>query len=199
MIFHQKTAQERGDANTKTTEKKAEFIELRAQGLSYDKIGKTLNISKVTCQNWEEELEAKISESRDSKLSELYELYEMHKAGRIKKLGETIRKIDEALEKKDLSEIPADKLLELKYKYEEKLQAEYIEPAQLRGDNSLEGVLYELNDLMDKASRGEISPQDVKARLSVINLTSQTLTKIDKATDLWGNLNCLRLANYMEQ
>ena len=37
----------------KTTDKKAEFIELRAKGLSYAKIAEQLHISKSTCSSSE--------------------------------------------------------------------------------------------------------------------------------------------------
>ena len=45
----------------KPQEMKLEFVRLRAEGQSYDKIAEALHISKATCTAWERELKADIT------------------------------------------------------------------------------------------------------------------------------------------
>lgn len=116
-------------------------------------------------------------------------MYEMHRASRIKRFGDMLNRIDTALEQKDLSELPADKLLELKLKYEEKLAGEYIAPAPSMGETSTEGQLWEIENLMLEASRGQISPADVKARLEVIKARGVTIKTLENERDPYGLRN----------
>lgn len=55
----------------KPQEMKLEFIRLRAEGQSYDKIAEALHISKATCTAWERELKADISRLQQEQLNEL--------------------------------------------------------------------------------------------------------------------------------
>lgn len=153
----------------KTTDKKAEFIELRAQGLSYSKIAAQLHISKGTCTNWERELKAQIQELKADKLGELYTLYAMDRESRIKRVGDALQRIDGALEQKDLTQIPAGDLLKLKLKYEEQLKGEYTEPtsSSFIEFNTLE-VMQALAELYEKQQSGEISPAQAKAQLATL-------------------------------
>ena len=45
----------------KDTAQKEKFIQLRAKGLSFDKISKEINTSKPTLLKWSEELEGEIA------------------------------------------------------------------------------------------------------------------------------------------
>lgn len=101
----------------KPQEQKTEFIRLRAEGRSYSYIADTLHISKSTCSSWERELQDAIAELKQEQLNELYNSYAMTKEARVKKLGETLNGINEALDAVDLKEIPAEKLLDFKLKY----------------------------------------------------------------------------------
>ena len=162
----------------KDTETKAKFIELRAQGQSYGKIAEALHISKSTCTAWEQELQQEIAGREREHLQELYTLYNMHKANRIQQLGETLQGIDAALATKDLSELPADKLLELKLKYERALSAEYVQPVTPLEDNSLEAVLLQFKTMLEKSQSGEYTPAQTKAQVTVIKEALQTMRAI---------------------
>ena len=162
----------------KDTETKARFIELRAQGQSYSKIAEALHISKSTCTAWEHELQQEIAGREQERLQELYSLYDMHKANRIQHLGETLSRIDTALEGKDLADLPADKLLELKLKYERELKAEYVAPATPITDNSLEAILLQYKATLEKSQSGEYTPAQTKAQVTVIREALQTMRAI---------------------
>lgn len=111
----------------KSQSKKEQFIFLRAENESYAEIAQKLGISKSTCQKWNDELEFAISEQKQENLERLYNAYFMTKESRIKKLGDSLEKIDNALEKADFSTLPADKLLDLKLKYTNALKEEFSE------------------------------------------------------------------------
>lgn len=169
----------------KTTDKKADFIELRAKGLSYAKICEQLHISKSTCSNWEAELKAQIQEYKEARLSELYTLYGMKKESRIQRVGTALAEIDKALATKDLSELPADTLLKLKLKYEQELKAEYSEPTgQAFTELTVEEIIEALTSLYKKQESGTISPAQAKAQLATLT-SLLSAEKLKSSADYW--------------
>lgn len=154
----------------KPQEQRERFIILRAEGKSYASIANELKISKSTCSEWERELSGKIAELKDANLRELYSRYYMTKEARIKKLGEALENIDEALSKVDLSTIPAEKLLDFKLKYTEALKDEYITTApayKLPQGAKPTDFLEALGDLLNRVRAGEVTEQQA-SRESVI-------------------------------
>lgn len=112
----------------KPIQDKQRFVELRAAGYSYRQIAAELDISISTCSAWAEELAAEVDILRESELEELYQVYAMSKAARIKAFGKFLKKIDDAIDEKDLTELSARDLLELRMKYSDKLTSEFKEP-----------------------------------------------------------------------
>jgi DNA-binding XRE family transcriptional regulator len=108
----------------KDTETKERFIELRARGLSYDAIAKELALSKQTLINWSKELKIEIANLKSICLDTIFTQYYVYKDSRVKLLGETLEKLRIELEKRDISNIPTDKLLSLFIKYSEALRNE---------------------------------------------------------------------------
>jgi len=95
---------------TKTIEEKTRFVELRAKGYSYDKIGGELKISKQTLVDWQKELQEEIHNMRSVEYEALCEKhYHTHKA-RIELYGSLVEKLKHEIEKRDISDIPTDKL-----------------------------------------------------------------------------------------
>ncbi len=169
----------------KTTDKKADFIELRAKGLSYSKIAEQLHISKSTCSSWEQELKAQIQERKEARLTELYTLYGMEKESRIERVGTALAEIDKALATKDLSELPADTLLKLKLKYEQELKAEYSEPTgQSFTELTVEEIITALTALYKKQESGTISPAQAKAQLATLT-SLLSAEKLKSSADFW--------------
>ena len=80
----------------KPQEAKNQYILLRAEGKSYDAIAHELHISKSTCSKWEQELGREIALQKAEQLKSLYESYYMTREARIKKLGGTLKNIEDA-------------------------------------------------------------------------------------------------------
>jgi len=97
----------------KDQETKEKFVELRAKGLSFDRIAAELKVSKQTLINWTRELENEIHNLKRIELEALQEQYSMLKAQRITFFGEKLKAIREELDKRDLSELPTMVLFDL--------------------------------------------------------------------------------------
>lgn len=113
----------------KDNETRWRFVELRAAGKSYRAIAEELHIAKDTCTQWERELRKQIAASRNDELDELQERYFVTRAARMRKLGETLARIDTAIEAVDFAALPAEKLLDMKLKYLSMLKQEYVDTA----------------------------------------------------------------------
>lgn len=111
-----------------TTELKERFIELRAKGWSFDKIAKEIGKAKQTLIDWSKELQEEIANKKALELEALYENYYLLKENRLQTFGAMITKIKEEVERRDLSDVPTDKLLELLLKYNSQVKEEIVEP-----------------------------------------------------------------------
>ena len=109
-------------------EVKEKFIELRAKGYSFDKIAKELGKAKQTLIDWSKELQEEIGNRKALELETLYEKYYLLKEVRLQTFGEMITKIKTEVERRDLSDVPTDKLLELLLKYNGQINEEIVEP-----------------------------------------------------------------------
>jgi hypothetical protein len=107
---------------------KEKFIDLRAQGLSFDKIAKELQTSKQTLIDWSKELQDEIANRKALELETLYESFYLLKEYRLKNFGNLLNKIEKELQARDLSDVPTDKLLDLFLKYNSQLKEEIVEP-----------------------------------------------------------------------
>jgi hypothetical protein len=130
---------------------KERFIELRAKGLSFDKIAKDLKLSKQTLIDWSKELQSEIANLKALELDTLYEEYYLLKENRLQTFGTMLNKIKKEVESRDLSEVPTDKLLDLFLKYNSQLKEELIEPTfkssqeiaeELQDKELLQGLIY---------------------------------------------------------
>lgn len=163
----------------KDTEKKLAFVKARAEGKSYSMIASELQISKSTCTKWERALRAEISACKEEKLQELYSTYKMAKEARIKALGDTIEKLDSAIDQKGLEEVPVEKLLELRLKYGRALKEEYTEPMVEAGEDSEKGILEQYNKLYVASQSGEYTPAQIKAQLAILDAKRQSLNLLE--------------------
>jgi len=108
--------------DTETNEK---FIELRAAGLSFDRIAKELNISKPTAIKMSRKLRAQIEQLQFINLEAMAERYKALKQERIQTLGKMLEKVDTALEAADFAKIHPERLVDLKLKLADRIQAEF--------------------------------------------------------------------------
>jgi len=111
-----------------STDLKERFIELRAKGWSFDKIARELGKAKQTLIDWSKELQHEIANRKALELEALYESYFLLKENRLQNLGTMLTKIKEEIERRDLSDVPTDKLLDLLLKYESQVREEIVEP-----------------------------------------------------------------------
>ena len=110
------------------TETKERFIELRAKGYSFDRIAKELGKAKQTLIDWSKELQDEIANLKALELEALYESYYLLKENRLQTFGAMLTKIKEEIERRDLSDVPTDKLLDLLLKYNSQVKEEIVEP-----------------------------------------------------------------------
>ena len=109
-------------------EVKEKFIELRAKGYSFDKIAKETGKAKQTLIDWSKELQDEIGNRKALELEALYESYYLMRENRLQTFGAMLTKIKEEVERRDLSDVPTDKLLELLLKYNSQVKEEIVEP-----------------------------------------------------------------------
>ncbi len=100
---------------------KERFVELRAQGLSFDSIAKEMGISKTTLLKWSRDLEDKINNEKYFAYQRLIEQYKMTKIARFKLLMQEWQKVNNALDQKDFNELSARELLNIQEKLENQL------------------------------------------------------------------------------
>lgn len=156
----------------KTAETKQEFIKLRAEGLSYRKIQDRIGVSKSTCQKWEQAYKREIAELKADSMSELYNAYGMTKEARIKKLGDTLNRLQTALDGIDLTQVPPEKLLDFYLKYADALKTEYTparEPIAFNKNNRDTAELIDLiADLLERVRAGELTSEQANRESQVI-------------------------------
>lgn len=178
----------------KPAELKKEYIRLRAEGNSYSKIAEQLHISKATCTKWERELKDQIDELKRAELTELCESYGMTKEARIKKLGDTLEKINEAVDKADFSSVDPAKLLDYKLKYMEALKGEYVgtKPAIDLEAVDPKSIVAALGDLLNRVRAGEVPTEQAHRESLVLSHllkayeTTEIKTKLDELEAIVG-------------
>lgn len=107
-----------------TVDQKDKFIELRAQGLSFDKIAEQTGISKPTLIKMNRDLQVEVNRLKLINLESLADSYGMLRASRIKHIGNLLNRVDTALEQSDLNSLAPDRLFELRFKLTDRLQKE---------------------------------------------------------------------------
>lgn len=173
-------------------DKKNQFILARARGDSYSTIAKALNISKGTCTKWGRELDHEISARREEQLEDLYSAYYMTKEARIKQLGETLNKVNKALESKDLEDLPPEKLLDFKLKLIQSLKEEYIPPVAARSMTTGEPdeIAEQYADLIQRIRTGEITTERAKAEIAALSASLKAYedTRLKEQVDALGTI-----------
>ena len=102
-------------------EEKKQFIKLRANGLSYDKIIKEMGKAKATLLKWGRELQEEIGTARSIELESMYEEHGMLREQRLRFHGQTLQRMREEIEGRELSEVPTPRLMELYLKQESQM------------------------------------------------------------------------------
>lgn len=103
---------------------KEEFIRLRALGVSYDKIAKTISVSKPTLLKWSQECSDQIANEPYLNTDSLLDQYHVIKTSRIEAFACCLKKAMEELSKRDFSALPTKELLSIALLLESKLKTE---------------------------------------------------------------------------
>ena len=107
-----------------TQKTREQFIELRAENVSFDKIAKQLKVSKSTLILWSKIYELDIQNLRAITHEALNQRYKASQEHRLQMWSEQLESVREELKKRGLGDIPTPKLIELLDTLSEKLKSE---------------------------------------------------------------------------
>jgi len=139
----------------KDTETKIKCFELRAQGRSLATIADTVGVRRQTVANWLNEHAEEVENLKAMELDALREACWMTTQARIERLSARLEHITAELDKRDFSDVPTAKLVELELKTRAELAREFSEPARAkRGKEFAEPSIRSEEELRDaKAER----------------------------------------------
>ncbi len=108
-------------------DKKHRFIQLRANGLSFNKISEEIQVSKPTLIEWSKVFQFEIANLRAIEMEALQQECYVAKRARIKLLGKQLKLIETELNsRKDISKLPTKDLVRLKLAYAKALKDEEV-------------------------------------------------------------------------
>ena len=123
----------------KETSQRNKFVALRARGLSFANIAKQLNISKPTLIRWSRDLKEDIANLVEIEREELRKKYRLTMEHRLEMFTAELGKICAELQKRDLSDLSTNALLN-----------QFLKFSFLAREEEKQGVtLSEKNDLSD--------------------------------------------------
>ena len=135
------------------TKQQMEFITLRADGLSFDKIAKQLKVSKVTLIQWSKLFEDDIKELQFLAMVEIKKRYSNTVAKRYETLLQQLDKIDKAILEADLLETPLKDLIQLQqhtYSQIESIEKRFKTKAYITNKNEF-GIVENLELTLNEA------------------------------------------------
>lgn len=97
----------------KIFKEKEKFIEMRAQGISFAKISKEINVSKPILIEWNREFEKEIAHRQFLAAEELLEQYDLMRMARLERFTTLLNSALSELKKRNLELLSAKELLDL--------------------------------------------------------------------------------------
>lgn len=111
---------------TKTLEDKERFIQLRARGLSFDKISEELKVSKPVLLKWSGELAEEVKEAHFYELENIVQKYSIMKRERFEAfsvvLNSALQELKKRAEESNWKEVPTEKLFALAENLERRIE-----------------------------------------------------------------------------
>jgi hypothetical protein len=107
-----------------TFEQMQQFIELRAENVSYAKIAKQIKVSKTTLIDWAKNCELEIENRRAVTHEALNEQYKVGQQHRLQMWSEQLEAVRAELKERGLKDVPTTKLIEMLDTLSEKLRGE---------------------------------------------------------------------------
>lgn len=131
-----------------------EFIQLKAQGLSYRKIAEKLGVSKTTLISWSKKYLPEIANLKSENLEALQEEYCLSIEARVHLWGKILNRIVNDIADRPLESIATEKLFDMMLKAQKKLEESYIEPDFLSEDDieRYRDLQELMNDLQDDST-----------------------------------------------
>ena len=161
-----------------TTDKKLQFVELRANNLSLSSIGRELHVSRATCSKLDKELKIDIEAKKAERNTEINELYTMTRNHRINRLQAVLERLDKAIINADFSQMSTETLLKMKLRYESELSKEYpVKDDKGLLEYSYKSIFDRINDLNRKYESGEISTEQLKSGLTALDMMIKAISK----------------------
>jgi len=120
------------DAKTKLT-----CFKLRAEGKSLTTIADTVGVRRQTVANWLKEHREEVENLKAMEIDALREACWMTTQARVERLSARLEQITAELEKRDFSDVPTAKLVELELKTRVELAREFAEPS-IRSEEELQ-------------------------------------------------------------
>lgn len=160
----------------KNIETKEKFLALRVEGSSIRAASQAAGIDKTTGQKWQKEFEAEIATRKAERLEEAYQKYGAAKVARVTAYGETLARIEEALGKRNLDEVPTEKLLDFKIKYINALAGEFA-PIPVEQEKGGEFVAM-CQAIIEGAISGEVTPETLAKQLQEIEKADKSNTHV---------------------
>lgn len=104
------------------------IIELRARGKSYSTIASELKIGKQTALDVCKKYKERIATLQALELEQLYEEQRITSQERITAIASLMHRVREEIDRRDLTQVPTEKLIDLYLKQASTLKEEIIEP-----------------------------------------------------------------------
>ena len=104
------------------------IIELRARGKSYSTIASELKIGKQTALDVCKKYKEQIATLQALELEQLYEKQRITSQERITAIASLMHRVREEIDRRDLTQVPTEKLIDLYLKQASTLKEEIIEP-----------------------------------------------------------------------
>lgn len=104
------------------------IIELRARGKSYSTIASELKIGKQTALDVCKKYKEQIATLQALELEQLYEEQRITSQERITAIASLMQRVREEIDRRDLTQVPTEKLIDLYLKQVSTLKEEIIEP-----------------------------------------------------------------------
>ena len=112
----------------KSVEEKQKFVELRAKGLSFERIAEEIKVSKPTLIKWNAELYGEVQEAQFYEQENLLENYKLMRKQRFefycKLLSAALAELESRAAAGKLQEVPTEKLLNMAEQLEKRIQQE---------------------------------------------------------------------------
>ena len=131
-----------------TRQKRRRFIELRGRGVSYRKIAAKINVSTTTLVRWSRLFAVEINNIQVIEFEALQEEYLITRQHRLKVLAAQLNNVARELIDRDLSDVPAHRLVEMQTQLNKELQA--LSPKMIFSRNIPAGGSEDINRLLNK-------------------------------------------------